>query len=331
MEDPLNLGEHLARHARTTSAEGKPALVVQGGGMRGIYSIGALAALEDAGLRDAFSVVVGSSAGAINGAYFLARQANAALRIYLEDLTHPRFINPKRLWRVVDVDYLVDDVLKRRRPLDFEALHAAPADLRIVLTDADTAEAVVVSSRDDHDLHEVLRATAALPALYNKRIQLAGLNGRRFIDGGIVAPVPVDQALALGAREAVVVMTRSFDFKQDDLSAPMRMLGRFLARGQAPFVKDNISRPSEAYAELLARLKVESSLEQRSTWTVAPSVIPVARTTNEAGVLEATAELGRSDMLAMLEQEYRPIQDAYRPAAQHHQPAPLPALTELTE
>ncbi|GAB3264508.1 patatin family protein [Kineosporia babensis] len=278
--------------------------------MRGVYSIGALAALEDAGLREAFSVVVGSSAGAINGAYFLAGQANEGLRIYVEELSHRAFINPRRLWRVVDVDHLIDGVLKGARPLDVAALHAAPIPLLTVLTDAATGAACTVSSRDSqYDLYEVLRATAALPALYNKRIRLGGdLGERRFIDGGIVAPVPVEQALALdGVSEAVVVMTRSFDFKQDDLSTPMRMLGRMLARGQKPFVKDNISRPSEPYAELLARLKVENSLERRSTWTMAPSSIVTDRTTIDASVLEATAERGRQDLLALLEQEYRPI------------------------
>ena len=52
--------------------DGTIALVVQGGGMRGVYSMGALAALEEEGLADAFDVVVGSSAGAINGAYLLS-------------------------------------------------------------------------------------------------------------------------------------------------------------------------------------------------------------------------------------------------------------------
>ncbi len=298
----MNLGEHLAMLARSTSPEGKPALVVQGGAMRGIYSMGALAELEDAGLRDAFGVVVGSSAGAINGAFFLAGQANLGLQIYLEDLVTRRFINSRRLWRVVDVDYLVDDIIRVRRPLDLDAIKAAPMDLLIVLTDAETGEAHVVSTRDGHDLFEVLRATSALPALYNKRITL---DGRQYIDGGIVAPVPVEQALATG-REALVVMTRAFDFKQDDLSAALRRLGRLMAYGHKPFVKDNISRPSVPYSRLLAWLKVEHTREPRTTWTVAPELMPTARTTISAQTLRETADLGRRDLRTMLETEYRP-------------------------
>ncbi|GAB6903637.1 patatin-like phospholipase family protein [Kineosporia succinea] len=283
----------------------KPALVVQGGGMRGVYSIGALAELESEGLRDAFSVVVGSSAGAINGAYFLAGQANVGERIYVDDLSHKAFINPARLWKVVDVDYLIDEVVKEHYPLDVVALKSAPAELLTVLTDAETGEAFVVSNREADDLHEVLRATAALPALYNKRIPLGG---RRYIDGGIVAPVPVDQALEAGATQALVVMTRSFTFLQDDLGAAMKWLGRRLARGQADFVKENISRPSPHYAALLQRLAAEHTVTPRVTWTVAPSEIRADRTGIDASVLAATARLGRSDMRAMLDQEFTPGQ-----------------------
>ncbi|MBT0770778.1 patatin family protein [Kineosporia sp. J2-2] len=303
----MDLGEFLSQCAGTDDPTGKPALVVQGGGMRGVYSIGALAALEDAGLRQAFRVVVGSSAGAINGAYFLAGQAKAGMRIYIDRLSHRQFINPRRLWRVVDVDHLVDDVLRRLSPLDLDALEAAPAELLTVLTDAATGAARVVSNRDGHDLFEVLRATAALPALYNKRVPL---DGRRYIDGGIVAPVPVDQAFQAGAPSALVVMTRAFGFQQDDLGPFMRWLGCRLAWGQKPFVKENIARPSPHYAALLARLRDEALNPPRRTWTVAPQVMPLDRTTIDAEVLTATAELGRADMVAMLAQEYEPVMDA---------------------
>jgi len=299
----MKLVDYLRQCAQRSEHGSKPALVVQGGGMRGIYSIGALAALADADLRDAFGAVVGSSAGAVNAAYFLAGQVEQGLRIYLDDLSTSRFINPRRLWRVVDVDHLIDDVLRRRHPLDRTALQAASADLRIVLTDAVTGAAHVVRADEAHDLYEVLRATCALPALYNKQIRIGG---RRYIDGGVVAPVPVEQAFAAGAGQALVVMTRAFDFQQDDMSAPMRRLGVLLARGQQDFVKDNIARPNPHYAALLTRLRTEGARSPRTTWTVAPTEIILQRTTIDAQILQHTADLGRADMAALLEQEYLP-------------------------
>lgn len=60
---PGTLGGYLQRPANAPAARPRPALIVQGGGMRAIYSMAALAVLEDLGLRDAFSMVLGSSAG----------------------------------------------------------------------------------------------------------------------------------------------------------------------------------------------------------------------------------------------------------------------------
>jgi predicted acylesterase/phospholipase RssA len=73
--------------------EGRRALVVQGGGMRGVYSMAALAALSEAGHRDAFDVIVGSSAGAINAAYFLAGQADEAVDLYVDQLSNRNFVS----------------------------------------------------------------------------------------------------------------------------------------------------------------------------------------------------------------------------------------------
>ena len=79
-------GGTIRDYLLTRSGELRLGLVVQGGGMRGVYSMGALAALEEAGLRESFDIVTGSSSGAINAAYFLAGQADEAVDLYLRYL-----------------------------------------------------------------------------------------------------------------------------------------------------------------------------------------------------------------------------------------------------
>jgi len=89
----------------------KLGLVVEGGGMRGVVSGGALIAMERVGLTSVFDEVYGESAGAINACYFLAGNAAFGGRIYLEDLTSFRFINPLRRGKILDVDFLIDEVM----------------------------------------------------------------------------------------------------------------------------------------------------------------------------------------------------------------------------
>ena len=93
----------------------KLGLVVEGGGMRGVVSGGALIAIERVGLTSVFDEVYGESARAINACYFLAGKAAFGGWIYLEDLTSFRFINPLRRGRTLDVDALIDEVMERRR------------------------------------------------------------------------------------------------------------------------------------------------------------------------------------------------------------------------
>ena len=91
------------------------ALVVEGGGMRGVVSSGMCSALEEMGMRDVFDAIYGTSAGAFNAAYFNTRQSRFSSTIYFEDANNRRFIDVKRLLvpgqTVMDLEFLVFDVV----------------------------------------------------------------------------------------------------------------------------------------------------------------------------------------------------------------------------
>lgn len=269
--------------------------------MRGAYSLGALAALEDEGLTGAFDLVLGASSGAINGAYFLAGQARQGIDVYTRDLSMGSFLNPARVHRPVDIDFLVDDVLKRRHPLDTAALRASPALLKVFLTCAYTAEAVVLTNRDTHvDFYEVLRATAALPMLYNRRVKIGD---RHFVDGGVAEPLPVLPAISAGADAVLTIATRRPGHRWPDASMPVRTFGRLLARGHAPTVKRTIGRANQAFNDTMDILEgVRPSprpVRLRTVWPSDPLVLPRV-TTRDPAQLQAAADMGRSDMRAML-------------------------------
>lgn len=301
----MRFGEHLEHAASKASREDKPGLVVQGGGLRGVYSIGALAALEECKLTDAFSLVMGSSAGAVNGAYFLAGQAIEGIDIYVEDLSNSNFVSLRRPWKIVDIDYLVDVALKEKHPLNVAALQGSETPLYTVLTDAETAEERIVSSRDeDLDPYEVIRATAALPGLYNKRVPLAE---RAYIDGGIANQVPVQEAFSRGAREVLVVLTRGRGYRRNGHGVAFRLASRALARGQSTAVKARLGIADPTYNQAMGLLEDEKADgARRRTWTVWPSDLDVLveRTTADRSKLRACAKMAREDMLRLLDEPY---------------------------
>ncbi|MCC7371062.1 MAG: patatin-like phospholipase family protein [Chloroflexi bacterium] len=216
----------LLERARSGSRPGRRtdghriALVVEGGAMRGVVSGGMVAGLEALGLRDAFDVVYGSSAGACAGAYFLAGQARVGARLYYEVVNTRQYINPLHALRrraIVNLDRLFDHVLSQQLPLDFEAFQASGVPLVVLAshvdvvaaTGTDGPHAIVEADRftdfaDVDDLLGALHASSRMPVVGGAPVSYRGM---RFWDAAITQPVPVHAALDDGCTHVLVLMT----------------------------------------------------------------------------------------------------------------------------
>ena len=144
--EPHPVVQVLHERARAGSKPGartdphRVALVIEGGGMRGVVSGGMVAALEALGLRDTFDAVYGSSAGACAGAYFLSGQARSGARLYYEAVNNRRFINLLRGFQrraIVDLDYVFDEVLTNQLPLNFAAIQRSGIEFVVLASHVD--------------------------------------------------------------------------------------------------------------------------------------------------------------------------------------------------
>jgi len=273
------------------------ALVVQGGGMRGTYSIGALATLEHAGLAENFDYVIGSSAGAINASYLLARQTEDSVRGYLEDLSDDRFINFRRPWKIVDIDYLIDHVVKGTRKLQIGEIRGSCVELQVVLTNVMTGEACVFRGTDrDFDFYEVLRATAALPILYGREI---GLGTEKFVDGGVSESIPFLRAIELGCKSILVITTVLPDRRRPGLSGFEKIVAKIALRNNSAEFRNRLLLPDTEFNKTMELLFDEGTHDGEVHFaTVSPSDATklVSRTTRDLGQLQACVEMGREDM-----------------------------------
>jgi predicted patatin/cPLA2 family phospholipase len=199
------------------------ALVVQGGGMRGVYSASVLAELHRVGHGDRFEAIYATSAGALNAAVLLSGQAPLGLGIYFDELSGLRFINPLRPRCLLDLDHLIDDVFTHRVPVDLGAVERSRTLLRIGMTDTATGQLTWADNRGAWPLLECLRATAAMPVAYGREVQILG---RSYVDGGLVSSVPLAAAIADGHKDILVVLTRPLTHVQ----VPLGVLGQWLVR-----------------------------------------------------------------------------------------------------
>lgn len=263
--------------------------------MRAVYSAGAIAPLINYGFANAFDHVVGSSAGAINGAYFMGAD-EATLHTYTDDLTNKNFVNLLRHDKKVDIDYLVDLVMKHKRPVNVARLLASTSKLHIVMTDAKTGKKVVLS--DHHkfvEIYEEFRATAALPLLYDKQVLV---DDRWYIDGGVSDLLPIDVALKLGCTDIVVVMTQQisnyhFDRRHTRL---VKHLVKYFARDQPAGIR-KILPTNERLLKINLR-SLSHPLRKTRFYVLEPSEDEqlISLATIDKPKVETLAQLGITDM-----------------------------------
>jgi len=230
------------------------ALVVEGGAMRGVISAGMVSGLESLGLTTAFDVVYGSSAGAISAAYFLAGQAALGTTIYYEDINTRQFISCARLasgGSIVDLGFLVDDVIRRRKPLDLERVLASPSPLAVLATDVASAQSAVLRGfSTPAELLSALRAGATMPAIAGSPWPH---QGRRYLDAALSEPIPVRAAEADGATHVLALLTRPGPMPWRTSVLDRWYVGPRLRRW-SPILADRYLNRGDSYAEILANI-----------------------------------------------------------------------------
>lgn len=193
----------------------KLGLVVEGGGMRGVMSSSMLDAIDQAGFRNCFDAVYGTSAGAINGAYFIAGQINIGTSVYYEDISNKEFIS---LWRwpdFMDLDFLFEILMNGKKALNAESVISSNTDLTITTTNSDTGEAVALKGKDlsPETLFSAIKASASTP-MFTTNTET--INGARLNDGLVHDGIPIHRALEDGCTHLVCVLTRCKDYKKTD-------------------------------------------------------------------------------------------------------------------
>ena len=182
----------------------KIGLAVEGGGMKGVVSAGACGELLRLGMYDCFDAVYGSSAGAMNLTYYLAKQPEG-VNAYQEDLVDGRFLDLRRLPKTkksrrlmgtrkgrapaMDVSYLVDGVMDgvTGRALRWPDVLVSPLAFNVVATSLDTLTPVILHSpfQNVRDLKTALKASAAVPLFAGAQARTAprATTGGRRGDG----------------------------------------------------------------------------------------------------------------------------------------------------
>jgi predicted patatin/cPLA2 family phospholipase len=280
------------------------ALVIEGGGMRGVVSAGMTAAIEQLGLSDAFDEVHGASAGAFNAAFLLAGQAAYLATLYQYGFGDPRFVSIVRALRggpAFDMDHVVNHVWTRQRPLRFDAILSSGIDLHCTATDADRATIVDLAELgSQEEICCALRASGRLPWLAGGPV---GFRGMRLLDATLAEAIPV-QVPRSSATDMLVLQTRPHGVAHTPLSPLVaRLTDRYLRAINPALVELRLTR-SPRYDALTAELAAQAADPEHApaTCVIRPpsGCVVIGQLEHRASVLQAAAAEGlRSAWMAL--------------------------------
>lgn len=189
------------------------ALILEGGGMRGVYTAGVLRFFMDRNLY--FPYVIGVSMGACNGANYVARQPERNRIVNIRYTHESRFISYRRLLtggELFGMAFIFDTIPNVLVPFDFETFMASPQRFLAVVFDCQSGETLYAEKtglgRDD--LMKILQAGSSLP-LVQKPVSY---QGRILMDGGLADPIPLRKSLADGNQRHVLVLTQPKGYRK---------------------------------------------------------------------------------------------------------------------
>ena len=118
----------------------KTAIIMSGGGMSCSYGVGALLALVEKFNFKKPAIAIAGSGSSGTMSYFVAEQYDSIRNIWTNLLSTKKFINPFRITKIIDIDYLIDEVFKKQDALDEEKIYNSKITYLIPATNVDTGE-----------------------------------------------------------------------------------------------------------------------------------------------------------------------------------------------
>jgi predicted patatin/cPLA2 family phospholipase len=270
-------------------------LVFEGGAMRGAYGSGVALALQEAGLVP--DAIYGTSAGGAIAAWYAAGQAHVGVTTW-ERVGDRQLLSYRRaLWGdrpVLDFRLLYGDMYPNLFRMDVARLRAAPYPVYVTLTDADSAETALADLRAAEDPFLLLHATSALPLVSEAPVSIGG---RRYLDGGATAPLPLQQALDAGRKDLLVVSNRPRGLRRPESPLLVAMITRrFPALGDAARRHHAIHNESIALAEALSEGRAPPRHRDVKLRLVRPSKdLGLSRFTRDLKRIRAAIAQGRAD------------------------------------
>lgn len=183
----------------------RASLILEGGGMRGLYTAGVLDYFLDKGLI--FKDIIGVSAGACNSVSYITRQRGRSLDINAGYCADKRYVSLMGLFTrgsIFNMDFLFDDIPNKLIPFDYDKYAESDCRLTAVSTDCMTGKPLYAPIRDMRTDGIYVRASSSIPMVS----PIVEANGRKLVDGGPSDSIPVGYSVESGFDKHIIILTQ---------------------------------------------------------------------------------------------------------------------------
>lgn len=189
----------------------KVAVVMSGGGMQCAFGAGALIALGEYYTMQEPDFLVAPSGAAATAAYFVSGQYDKVSLMWMSYASDPKFISLRRR-PVVDIDYLITDVLMQRAPLDLKRFNQSDTKLLFPVTRARDGALVYLRAAHTKAIYTQIHATLAAPYIYGRKVVI---RGESYMDGFFGASIHdyIEHVVSLGAEDVIVLASSSQEYR----------------------------------------------------------------------------------------------------------------------
>lgn len=248
------------------SLDNKSALILEGGGMRGVFTAGVLDNLMDRGIQ--FPYVIGVSAGACCALSYMAHQRGRAKYGNIDLLEQYNYIGIGNLifkGNIMDFDLLFHTFPEKIYPYDYEAFARNSARFEIVTTSCLTGKPCYYDERQSpRRIIDIVKASSSMPFVS----PIVKVDGEPMLDGGIADSIPLMRAMEQGYKNNMVVLTRNRGYRKPD--RPSRV--PFFYYRKYPAMRKAIMERNAMYNRQIEQVE---RLEEEGKVTVLRPVNPI--------------------------------------------------------
>lgn len=231
-------------------------LVLEGGGMRGVFTCGVLDYFMSRNIE--FPYAIGVSAGACNGLSFISKQQGRAKYSNIDLLAKYKYIGLKHYIKkrnIMDFDLLFHDFPENIIPYDYQTYFSSPSRFEMVTSNCLTGEAVYLEEKSNKErVIDIVKASSSLPIM----CPIAYVDDIPMLDGGICDSIPINRAISQGYKKNIVILTRNKGYRKEskDIKMPSFIYRKY------PAMREALSNRNSLYnsqLDLIDKLEEEGS------------------------------------------------------------------------